>query len=522
MGSHRLFVGGINPTVSQEKFESFIRKQVNVDNFTLKEKKDPEGVVLSKFAHINVFANPRELSDYVWSLNGKVWKGSKLRVEVAKESFMERLQREREEAARDKKNSQKSATTEGTDLSSADIRGKPFVSSSHEQMQKKSVISEKLASPKKRKKTDITRTEFQEDSIQSEKKQGVPVFKGISQVTNGTGDDKEDRLSSDESSDLDHGVLQPKKKRLKNGGRKEEDQMLQSFKKFSSVWADSDAEEEDNEDDEDLEETKRRPQEIHDTNAEGMNEDVDSCAGGFYNAEESVRDECNNQLEILSSILGTQKPIQLSQNRRPTQMTRYDPTVADHQKYEVNEVKRKSKEEKKQDEKKISQDSQDCPTKTEKKKPSVMVSETLNFKEKSEGFSLLAQFAQKREEEGKELEVRKEVPTQEIVSVSKPRIKTSNFFVDPSGQFIKDAVSWMVQPQTEEYLQSFAEVQPQLRELYKTRVARVLRSTKATRGKLARGRGRSRGSGNSQSRGVSRKTEEGGRGGRGGNQRSKS
>ena len=71
-----------------------------VDKIEIKNKTDVEGNVLTTFAFVSL----NEISDdnvakCIQKLNNSVWKKQTIKVQQAQESFLSRLQREREEAA---------------------------------------------------------------------------------------------------------------------------------------------------------------------------------------------------------------------------------------------------------------------------------------------------------------------------------------------------------------------------------------------------------------------------------------
>ena len=67
----------------------------NAIELPLKSKRDIDGNVASTFAFVTVAGMKGEASDVIREYNGLKWKKHSIRVQVAQESFMQRLARER-------------------------------------------------------------------------------------------------------------------------------------------------------------------------------------------------------------------------------------------------------------------------------------------------------------------------------------------------------------------------------------------------------------------------------------------
>jgi len=115
MQSSRIFVSGLYSGVTQQDIENRFSKYGQVKSVEIKERKsDDEDIVLSTFAFINLQASKDELSKCFNQLSGTTWKGSQLRVQPAKESFLDRLKQERLELEQNKKQTPTKATSNQT------------------------------------------------------------------------------------------------------------------------------------------------------------------------------------------------------------------------------------------------------------------------------------------------------------------------------------------------------------------------------------------------------------------------
>ena len=99
MGSRRFYVGNLSTEVKDNDIDKLFAKFGIVDKIEIKNKTDVEGNVLTTFAFVSL----NEISDdnvakCIQKLNNSVWKKQTIKVQQAQESFLSRLQREREEA----------------------------------------------------------------------------------------------------------------------------------------------------------------------------------------------------------------------------------------------------------------------------------------------------------------------------------------------------------------------------------------------------------------------------------------
>ncbi|XP_043978379.1 nucleolar protein 8 isoform X2 [Gambusia affinis] len=95
----RLYIGGLNHTVTQKDLKDRFGKFGEVQDVELRTRRDEEGVPYKTFAYININISEADLKKCMTVLNKSKWKGGTLQIEAAKESFLHRLAQERQEAA---------------------------------------------------------------------------------------------------------------------------------------------------------------------------------------------------------------------------------------------------------------------------------------------------------------------------------------------------------------------------------------------------------------------------------------
>ncbi|XP_066473616.1 nucleolar protein 8 [Tiliqua scincoides] len=95
----RLYVGGLVHTVSKTELQERFGKFGNVTEIEIVTRKDEQGQPTKTFAYINITISDKELKKCISVLNKSKWKGGTLQIELAKESFLHRLARERQEAS---------------------------------------------------------------------------------------------------------------------------------------------------------------------------------------------------------------------------------------------------------------------------------------------------------------------------------------------------------------------------------------------------------------------------------------
>ncbi|XP_061474035.1 nucleolar protein 8 [Rhineura floridana] len=93
----RLYVGGLGHTISEAELQERFGKFGNVTETEIVTRKDEQGNPAKTFAYINITLSEKELKKCISVLNKTKWKGGTLQIELAKESFLHRLARERQE-----------------------------------------------------------------------------------------------------------------------------------------------------------------------------------------------------------------------------------------------------------------------------------------------------------------------------------------------------------------------------------------------------------------------------------------
>lgn len=96
----RFYIGNLSSSVSEADLEKLFKKFGQVEKIEQKTKTDVEGNVLTNFAFITLKGVSDDgVAKCIQKLNNSVWKKQSIKVQQAQESFLTRLQREREEAS---------------------------------------------------------------------------------------------------------------------------------------------------------------------------------------------------------------------------------------------------------------------------------------------------------------------------------------------------------------------------------------------------------------------------------------
>ena len=95
--AHRLFLRNLPPDIDDNTLRKLFENYGKVTNVDIKEKMQNDG---SKIAFVNVACTERDLLSFFQAVNTLILGGNAISVEVAKESFLDRLKREREAAAK--------------------------------------------------------------------------------------------------------------------------------------------------------------------------------------------------------------------------------------------------------------------------------------------------------------------------------------------------------------------------------------------------------------------------------------
>ncbi|XP_073448783.1 nucleolar protein 8 isoform X6 [Aquarana catesbeiana] len=99
----RVYVGGISPLVTKAELEDRFGKFGRIDDVDIICRKDAQGNPIKTFAYLNINISDVDLKKLflflgISVLNKTKWKGGILQIEKAKESFLHRLSKERQEA----------------------------------------------------------------------------------------------------------------------------------------------------------------------------------------------------------------------------------------------------------------------------------------------------------------------------------------------------------------------------------------------------------------------------------------
>ncbi|XP_014091264.2 probable RNA-binding protein CG14230 [Bactrocera oleae] len=103
MGSTRFFVANLPPNATEKHVNEVFQDYGAVERVELKTKENPfEPEDVKVLAFVTLQIHPNDVNNCVDALNWVKIQGAKIKVSVAKESFLERLKREREEAEKGK------------------------------------------------------------------------------------------------------------------------------------------------------------------------------------------------------------------------------------------------------------------------------------------------------------------------------------------------------------------------------------------------------------------------------------
>ena len=98
MASKRFYVGNLFPDVQESDLEKLFKTFGPVNNVEIKKKSDIDGKLLTTFAFVQVqIADESDVSKCIQKFSNLKWKKHLIKVQQAQESFLTRLQREREE-----------------------------------------------------------------------------------------------------------------------------------------------------------------------------------------------------------------------------------------------------------------------------------------------------------------------------------------------------------------------------------------------------------------------------------------
>ncbi|XP_050312446.1 nucleolar protein 8 [Anthonomus grandis grandis] len=163
----RIFISDLPETYTKEELESSFSKYGTVTSVEIKERKEltPKNTSLF-FAFINLKTDELGLNQCFKDLSNKKWHGQFVQLQLARESFLERLKREREEAGQGPNN--QTINTQNTVVQPGPIKLKkrPPASSSSG--------SESEPDAPKKPKTELKRTVSSSSSSESESEPDTP------------------------------------------------------------------------------------------------------------------------------------------------------------------------------------------------------------------------------------------------------------------------------------------------------------------------------------------------------------
>jgi len=93
----RLYVGNLSSTVNESDIQSLLTKYGKVEDVLIKEKKNELDFSVKRFAFVSIHLTSEALPQCIRELTNHYWKGSDINVQLAKESFLDKLQKERNE-----------------------------------------------------------------------------------------------------------------------------------------------------------------------------------------------------------------------------------------------------------------------------------------------------------------------------------------------------------------------------------------------------------------------------------------
>nr|KAF6279283.1 nucleolar protein 8 [Pipistrellus kuhlii] len=91
----RLFVGGLGQSISEVDLQNQFSRFGEVSDVEIITRKDDQGNPQKVFAYINIRVAESDLRKCMSVLNNTKWKGGTLQIQIAKESFLHRMVRQR-------------------------------------------------------------------------------------------------------------------------------------------------------------------------------------------------------------------------------------------------------------------------------------------------------------------------------------------------------------------------------------------------------------------------------------------
>ena len=103
MSAKRFYVGNLFNEVKEDDLHKLFNKFGTIEKVEIKHKSDVDGNVLTTFAFVTLQnISDDKVATCIKQCNNLKWKKQTIKVQVAQESFLSRLQREREEATKPK------------------------------------------------------------------------------------------------------------------------------------------------------------------------------------------------------------------------------------------------------------------------------------------------------------------------------------------------------------------------------------------------------------------------------------
>ncbi|XP_072181936.1 uncharacterized protein [Diadema setosum] len=93
----RLFVGGLHQSVTEQEVRDRFSRHGTISSVEIKTKKDLRGNPVKTFAYLDICLPESELKKCMSTYNNAKWKGNVMQIQLAKESFLTKLNQERAE-----------------------------------------------------------------------------------------------------------------------------------------------------------------------------------------------------------------------------------------------------------------------------------------------------------------------------------------------------------------------------------------------------------------------------------------
>eukprot|EP00057_Strongylocentrotus_purpuratus_P007277 XP_011661751.1 PREDICTED: nucleolar protein 8-like [Strongylocentrotus purpuratus] len=91
----RLFIGGLHHELKEQDLKERFGRHGSISSLRLKTKKDTKGNPIKTFAHMDIVLTDKELKKCMSIYNNTKWNGNTMQIQLAKESDLTRLERER-------------------------------------------------------------------------------------------------------------------------------------------------------------------------------------------------------------------------------------------------------------------------------------------------------------------------------------------------------------------------------------------------------------------------------------------